>query len=211
MDLVTTSIAAVKGSGTSHASRAVENAIEKPDPSLYDGPGTSFFVPYIDTTRPSAREVAVWQDGRAEVDVAVKRKAITISINGAEYLELDARAIQVGLTIPAYVRTRCGFEAWIARGREMQERAHTADRRPVLALERLTVTITVTEDEYAQLAAQTRAASLSIPQHIRTRCGFEIRWTSAPNTGERDREEDDAWERLQRLGLNPQDYFPPEG
>jgi hypothetical protein len=35
-----------------------------------------------------------------------------------------------------------------------------------------------------------------------------VRWTSLPNTGERDREEDDAWKRLERLGLNPQEYLP---
>ncbi len=41
-------------------------------------------------------------------------------------------------------------------------------------------------------------------------CGFLVRNTSLPGSDERYREEDDAWERLKRLGLNPQDYFPPD-
>ena len=44
-----------------------------------------------------------------------------------------------------------------------------------------------------------------------TRLGLSVRWTSNPNTEERDREEDDAWERLRRLGLDPKKYFPDEG
>jgi hypothetical protein len=148
----------------------------------------------------------MWQDGY----VAIKRKAVTISVNGAEYLELDARAKESSLTTPAYIRTRCGFEAWIARGREMQDRVQSAGHRHVMALDRLSVTITVTEAEYSELGAQATAAGVSIPQQIRTRCGFNVRWTSQPNTEDRDREEDDAWQRLQRLGLNPRDYFPTE-
>ncbi len=140
--------------------------------------------------------------------MAIKRKAITISVNGAEYLELEAGARQAGLTIPAHMRTQCGLEPWSARGRELQGRAQPATRTPVMALDRLSVTITATADEYAQLDAQARAAGLSIPQYIRTRCGFPVRWTSLPNTEEREREEDDAWERLKRLGLDPRAYFP---
>ena len=33
--------------------------------------------------------------------MAIKRKAITISINGAEYIELDVRSREAGLTLPA--------------------------------------------------------------------------------------------------------------
>lgn len=147
------------------------------------------------------------RDGRAEVGVPIKRKAITISVNGAEYLELDAAARQASLTIPAYARTRCGLEPWSVRGRELQGRAQPASRTPVMALDRLSLTITVTEAEHANLEAWATAATLSIPQYIRTRCWFQVRWTSLPNTEERDREEDDAWERLRRLGVNPEDYF----
>jgi hypothetical protein len=51
------------------------------------------------------------------------------------------------------------------------------------------------------------AVDLSLPQYIRTRCGWQVRQTSLPNTAERDSEEDDAWERLRRLGLEPEKYF----
>jgi hypothetical protein len=37
--------------------------------------------------------------------------------------------------------------------------------------------------------------------------GFAARWTSNPNTEQRDHEEDDAADRLQRLGLNINDYL----
>jgi hypothetical protein len=39
------------------------------------------------------------------------------------------------------------------------------------------------------------------------RCGRQTRNTSLPGTDERENEADDAWERLKRLGLEPQDYF----
>ena len=145
--------------------------------------------------------------------MAIKRKAIGLAINGAEYIELDTRSREVSLTMPAYVRTRCGLEPWIARAREMQGRAQPASRTRVLALDRVAMMIWVSHDEYASLDAQARlpdGPGLSIPQFVRTRCGFAVRQTSLPNTDGRDREEDDAWERLQRLGLNPKDYFPPE-
>ena len=143
--------------------------------------------------------------------MAIRRKAITISVNGAEHIELDVRSREASLTIPAYVRTRCGFEAWIARAREMQGRAQPASRPPVNALDRMSVTIMVTPDEYAGLDAQAslpNGPGISIPQFVRTRCGFQRRNTSLPGTDERGDEEDDAWERLRLLVLKPEDYFP---
>ena len=40
------------------------------------------------------------------------------------------------------------------------------------------------------------------------RGAWQVRQTSLPNTPERDSEEDDAWERLRQLGLEPEEYFP---
>jgi hypothetical protein len=71
----------------------------------------------------------------------------------------------------------------------------------------MSVTIMVTDTERAELDAEATVAGLSIPQYVRTRCGLEVRWTSLPGTDDRAREEDDAWQRLQRLGLNPPNYF----
>jgi hypothetical protein len=139
---------------------------------------------------------------------ASNRKAVSVPLNGAEYLELDAQASAAGLTLPAYVRTCCGLPPWIARGREMAARPRLPSRRPSQALERISVTVVLTGDEHGELQSQSRHAGTTIPQYIRTRCGFEIRNTSLPNTPERDAEEDDAWRRIQCLGLDPDDFFP---
>ncbi len=147
-----------------------------------------------------------WGEGERVADSV----AITAQFNGAEYLELLARAGEASLSLPAHVLTRCGIEAW--RLEAARDRAAPPPRgRPVrFALERRSVTIRVPRHVYAELDAGALAAGISIPQYIRTRCGFEVRWTSLPNTEERDHEEDDAWARLRRLGVDPQAYFPPE-
>lgn len=138
---------------------------------------------------------------------ASDRKALSIPLNGAEYLELDAKSSAAGLSLPAYVRTCCGLSPWIARGREMAARPRQPSRSPSHALARLAVTVVLAGEEYVELQSRSREAGTTVPQYIRTRCGFEIRNTSLPNTPEREREEDDAWARLGRLGFNPQQYF----
>ena len=159
----------------------------------------------------------VWEDSGV-----AQRKAITSAINGAEFLELAFGTKEGNLTVPARVRTLCGLEPWSLRGREMQDRSHALADRRVMALDRISVTIMVTEAEWDKLRDEAREGEgttlygetvhgLSLPQYVRTRCGFKVRWTSRPNTGDRDREVDDAWERLERLGLKPQDYFPEYG
>jgi hypothetical protein len=35
-----------------------------------------------------------------------------------------------------------------------------------------------------------------------------MRWNSHPLSDDRQREIDDAWERIKRLGLDPKDFFP---
>lgn len=141
---------------------------------------------------------------------ASHRKALSIPLNGAECLELDSKSCAAGLSLPAYVRTCCGLSPWIARGREMESRLRKPSRRPSQALERLSVTVVLTGEECDELRSRSREVGTTLPQYIRTRCGFEIRNTSLPNTTEREREEDDAWERLQRLGLNAKEYFAPD-
>ena len=142
--------------------------------------------------------------------------------NGAEFLELLARAKKASLAILAYVRTLCGLEPLTSRRREMRDRSPVSACQHVTALDRIRVTIMVTEAEWDQLREQARKAEgtthygetvrgPALRQYIRTLCGFRVRWTSRPNTGDRDREEDDAWERLERLGLKPQNYFPGYG
>jgi hypothetical protein len=153
--------------------------------------------------------------------VATKRKTITIAVNGAEYLELEAGAREAGLTLPAYVRSRAGLAPWPMREIERQQGAAppgpprlAGQSGHVMAMDRLRVKIETTEAELAGLVDQAQAGvdgvALSVPQYVRTRCGFQVRPTSLPNTEERDREVDDAWERLRRLGLKPEEYFPPD-
>jgi hypothetical protein len=136
---------------------------------------------------------------------ALKRLPIPVAINGAEYYDLLAGATAAGITIQAYVRTRCGLPPWISRGREMANRTQAA--RDLRALARLNITIMVTEEEHAALREQARAVGLSIPQYVRTRCGYSVRHSSQPGTEERVNEEDEAWDILRRLGMNADDYF----
>jgi len=142
---------------------------------------------------------------------ASDRKAVSIPLNGAEYLELDAKSSAAGLSLPAYVRTCCGLAAWIARSNEMASKPRQPSRRPSRALDRMAVTLVLSGEEFAELRSRSREIGTTLPQYIRTRCGFEARNTSLPNTPEREREEDEAWARLQRLGLEPQAYFPADG
>ena len=132
-------------------------------------------------------------------------KAVTIQFNGAEYLDLVARARQKGMSIQAYVITCCGFPA---RGRL----GPPQEVRPIrLALERRSVTIHFTDEQYAGLDARHRPPAGPggpIPQFVRSLCGFRRReGKSLPNTEERDVEINDADELLRGLGLDPEAYF----
>ena len=136
------------------------------------------------------------------------RVPVTAAFNGAEYYDLHAGATAAGITIPAHVRTRCGLPPWISRGREMTK--GTPPAKQLKALDRVTVTIMVTDQEYAALrdqASMPNGPGITVPQYIRSRCGFRVRYASNPNTPDRDREEDEAWEILDRLGLKADDYF----
>jgi hypothetical protein len=169
------------------------------------GEESFFFRAYIRRSSQPPRgptDVAIWTRGPPENHHHLDQRCGTPR-------ELESLAGQVGVTVPAYMRTRCGFEAWIARGREMQDRIVAGRHRKVeRALERRSATMPVTDEEYAAVAAQARDAGLTIPQYVRTRLGFAVRYTSLPRTEDRDREEDDAVERLERLGLNVDEYLP---
>ncbi len=143
---------------------------------------------------------------RSEEEEYVATRALTIQLNGAEWLELLSRAGAASCTIPAYVRTLCGLPAWLRRGEEMAGRTSSA-RRPTSALERRSVTVVLTDQEYERVAGEASQAGQRLAQFVRTRCGFQVRNSSLPGTDEREDEADDAWERLKGLGLEPQDYF----
>ena len=52
-----------------------------------------------------------------------------------------------------------------------------------------------------------REARATVQNYIRTRLGLPERLTARPDAEERERQEDEAWDRLVRLGLDPKKYF----
>ena len=159
-------------------------------------------------------EVATQYEPGSQVTTPIARRPerrypITMALNGAEYLEISKLAQEMQVTIPACVRTKCGLPPWIYRGGEMVGRASQM-QGGVMALDRLAVTIMVTETERGRLQAEARIVGLSLAQFVRVACGWLVRQTSLPNTESRYREEDDAWERLKRLGLEPKNFFPQD-
>ena len=135
--------------------------------------------------------------------------AITIQLNGAEYLDLLKQAGDVNLSLPAFVLVRCGLQTWREEAAHGRPPEHPRGRPVQAALERRSITIRVTDAEREQLTGEASQAGALLTQYIRTRCGLQIRTTSLPGTDERENEADDAWERVKRLGLNADDYFPP--
>ena len=128
---------------------------------------------------------------------------VTIAINGAEELGLAKAASDLGVTIQSFVLTRCGVQAW-----RLGAPARATHRRPVrMALDRRSITVYLSPEDHATLKAHGRQAGLSLPQYMRTRCGYPVRHVSMPGTEDRDREIDEAWEILRRLGMNADDYF----
>lgn len=131
-----------------------------------------------------------------------------VAINGAEWLELDSRARAARMSMPQYLRSLCGLPAMgtITTGTVTQGRSGV--RRPTHALERRTITVPLSADERGRLLAEGHQAGIaSLPQYIRSRAGLQIRNTSLPNTTEREDEEDDAWQRLRKLGFDPKEFF----
>lgn len=134
---------------------------------------------------------------------ASTRIAVTVAVNGAEELGLAKAASDLGVTIQSFVLTRCGVQAW-----RLGAPARATHRRPVrMALARRSITVYLSPEDHATLKAHGRQAGLSLPQYMRTRCGYPVRHVSMPGTEDRDREIDEAWEILRRLGLNADDYF----
>jgi len=135
------------------------------------------------------------------------RVAVTFAINGAEELVLVDAAVKLRVSVQTYVMTRCGFDLWrLDAARERP--ALPPRRRPVRqGLERRSVTIWPTRAQYDDLYSRSNEPGLSVPQFIRTLCGFRVRWASLPGTEAREEEMDDAWDRLQRLGLEPKKYI----
>jgi hypothetical protein len=134
--------------------------------------------------------------------------AITIPINGSEEMELLRWSADKGVSMPAYVITKCGYDQWrleAVRSRPVRP----SGRRPVRhALERRSVTIVVSREILEDLWRRSQDTGLRLAQFIRTLLGFDVRRYSNPRTHERDHEMEDAKERLERLGLDWKVYLP---
>jgi hypothetical protein len=76
------------------------------------------------------------------------------------------------------------------------------------ALDKRILRITLNVAEMLDVEAQARAAGQSVNNYVRTKLGLQERAAGKRTPEERDREEDDAMERLQRLGLDPHVYLP---
>lgn len=75
-------------------------------------------------------------------------------------------------------------------------------------LDRRVLRVTLNVAELLDVEARARAAGLTVNNYVRTRLGLPERGVGRLSDEERHREEDDAWERLERLGFNPHDYLP---
>jgi hypothetical protein len=77
-------------------------------------------------------------------------------------------------------------------------------------LDKRHVRFTVDYAEYLELEHRVREAHPTMQNYIRSRLSFPERLTARPDAEERGRQEDEAWERPMRLGLDPNKYFPEE-
>jgi hypothetical protein len=133
------------------------------------------------------------------------RLAITVWINGAEEVVLDAKRAEKGLSLPAYLLTAVGYPP--AKSRT----AKPSRRGPVHNwFERRSVTVVVSAEVFQNLYWRAIHERLSIPQYIRTVLGFGVRQYSNPGTAAWHREEDEAWHLLRKAGLDPRPYFLDE-
>jgi hypothetical protein len=78
------------------------------------------------------------------------------------------------------------------------------------ALDKRQIRFTVDYAEYLELEHLAREAHATLQNYIRTRLGLRERLTARPDAEERERQEDEAWDRLVRLGLDPKRYLPDE-
>lgn len=78
------------------------------------------------------------------------------------------------------------------------------------ALDKWRLTITFNHAERLDLEARARAAGQSVHNYVRQHLGYPPRYPGARGTDQAEREADEAWDILKRLGLDPRDYFPEE-
>ena len=75
-------------------------------------------------------------------------------------------------------------------------------------LDKRVLRITLNLAEMLDVEGQARVAGQSVNNYFRARLGLQERNVGKWTAEERDLEEDDAMERIQRLGVDPQVYLP---
>jgi len=79
-----------------------------------------------------------------------------------------------------------------------------------MGLARETIRFQVNHAERRLLEAKAREAGMSVANYLRTRVGLPERQAGRPMVEQLDAEQDQAWEILRGLGLDPAGYFPAD-
>ena len=79
-----------------------------------------------------------------------------------------------------------------------------------MGLARETIRFQVNHAERRLLEAMAREAGMSVANYLRTRAGLPERQAGRPAVEQLEAEQDQAWEILRGLGLDPAGYFPAD-
>jgi hypothetical protein len=77
-------------------------------------------------------------------------------------------------------------------------------------LARQTVRFQVNRAEMLRVEAKAREAGMSVGNYIRAALGLPERSAGRPTRSQLEAEQDQAWEILRGLGLDPAGFFPPD-
>jgi hypothetical protein len=79
-----------------------------------------------------------------------------------------------------------------------------------MALGRQQLRCQVNRAEMMLIEAKAREEGKSVANYVRSRLGLPDRNAGRPTVGQLEVEQDQAWEILRSLGLDPAAYFPPD-
>lgn len=79
-----------------------------------------------------------------------------------------------------------------------------------MALIRQPLRCQVNRAEMMLIEAKAREEGRSVANYVRSRLGLPDRNAGRPTVGQLEVEQDQAWEILRSLGLDPAAYFPPD-
>jgi hypothetical protein len=79
-----------------------------------------------------------------------------------------------------------------------------------LALIRQTIHVRVNRAEMMALEAKAKETNMSVANYVRTVLGLPERTPGRPSADQLEREQDEAWNLLQGIGVDPAAYFPDD-